>query len=67
MRGDYLLVDDRVRFTKDLASFTMADNHILDEELSEHRRADLAGIGAGFFEVEVLRAEANFLRSVKEL
>ena len=37
----------------------MADDHILHPEVNEHIRTDLAGEGAGLFEVDVLGADMD--------
>ena len=44
----------------------MADDDIFNEEFSQHRRADFPRVGAGFLEVEILRAEADLLRAAQE-
>ena len=55
-----------VRLSEDLAPLAVADDDVLHEELAQHGRADLTGVGAGSFEVKVLRSEADLLRTSEE-
>src|SRR5207302_223429 len=51
--------DDLIGFAEQLAALRVPDDHVLDVQLGEHRRADLSRERAVAFPVTVLRAQAD--------
>ena len=66
VRRDDLLVNEGIGFSENLSPFAVPKDDILDEELAKHRRAYLAGVGSRLLKIEILRPEADLLRSAKK-
>ena len=57
--GPGLAVDQLVVLVEILAALGVADDHVLDAQLAQHRRRDLAGVGALGLGMAVLGAEGD--------
>ena len=59
MSGSGFFADQFVRFKMIGTAFGMADDDIRATQVFEHQRADVAGMGAFFGKMDILRAEGN--------
>ena len=67
VRRVHLAIHDLIRLAKQRAPLAVTEHDVADEQIAQHRRADLAGERAGAFPMHVLRADLDVLRLGDEL
>ena len=62
MRRAHFAVHDFIRLAEERPPLAVPEHDVTDEQIAQHRRADLAGERAGAFPMHILRADFDMLR-----
>src|SRR5450759_13029 len=65
MRGAHFAVHDFIRLSEKCPPLAVTEHHVTDEEIAQHRRADLTGERPGAFPMHILRTDLDVLRLTK--